>query len=1050
MRRARLKYLLLGVLLLAAFVLASGYLCRERLIDRALRPLLERAAAAGISAEVGIGGVGLDDGAIVLRGFRAARKDTYTVVIPRATVGLTLAGLLQGRLGSVHLDSPRVTIEHKGGGAPGGFPLRLSLPLERLTVEGGELEVLALGRQFLLREIAAELAGGERYGVRLAAALGEGGIPLRLRGEGRWEDGLSLVINELRLDGKDLILSPANLDITPKGEAVLAGSLGAERLDGEEMGRLAAAMGVNFPLPDGWHLRVTSPRAGFRVDSGRLHLQLEAAGAEVGTAGWSIPLERPVLELDGPAGLLSGRGRFAMPGGASGTLRGRIVDGAVKGAASLKISDPAEWARRVGVETGVAPAGGVGVEADFEIREGGLALDADWQGADAGRKPPGTGLDLARFGGQLSLRSQAGGLSLSGDVWLDKRRILTFSGDGARLDFQLQPLSLPEIRSLAPGDLLPEVLLGAEAVSASGQISPGSRGRIEASITGAAKRLDFSRGAIVDLLFSGRLLRLSGGVELRDGRAAGRLDGGGVFSGALRAAGSGRIKGSGVALEVESLVVEGVEYLSADGLAGIAGGEVRASGRAAGRPGKVLTVDAAAYLDAAEALWGPYYADLSGLKGELAFHGEYRPVSRRLQVDSLTLTAADLGTLSLRGVLLPGELRAEAALEVPRLDGAFSRYFKGLLSEPYPAVEGVRLGGGVRIDADLARGRRGWSLGGELRPADLDLYHEQSGVSIRGLAGRIPFDLRREGFEDHDVVRRTGAISFAGLSVGPASLEPAAVRLVSGPNRMEVGTPLLFELAGGSFEVDRVAAAWTEEGPDLEAGVRIAGVDLGRLTRQFGTVRLSGRLAADLGRIRYAGGVLTFPGVAHIDAFGGRVLIRNIRWEEPLSPYATAFADLDFSGLDLHQVTRSFAFGEMNGIVDGHVHGLRLFRLVPSRFSALLKSRPRGKRNISVKALNNLSLLSQGSLSAALSRGLYRFIDFYRYREIGLRCTLEKDWFRLEGSALPGSDRHLVYGGLLPPRINIIAPAHPISFKEMLKRLGRIDRTGSGAKLGGD
>jgi hypothetical protein len=52
---------------------------------------------------------------------------------------------------------------------------------------------------------------------------------------------------------------------------------------------------------------------------------------------------------------------------------------------------------------------------------------------------------------------------------------------------------------------------------------------------------------------------------------------------------------------------------------------------------------------------------------------------------------------------------------------------------------------------------------------------------------------------------------------------------------------------------------------------------------------------------------------------------------------------------------------------------------------------------------------------------------------------LENDVFTLRGTADPARNA-LVDGGLLPPKINIIAPRNKISFREMLKRLGRMER----------
>ena len=237
-------------------------------------------------------------------------------------------------------------------------------------------------------------------------------------------------------------------------------------------------------------------------------------------------------------------------------------------------------------------------------------------------------------------------------------------------------------------------------------------------------------------------------------------------------------------------------------------------------------------------------------------------------------------------------------------------------------------------------------------------------------------------------------------------------------------------------DVDRIFQVGDE---DVHA---LKDVDLERLTEELGVLALKGRLAADLGKIRYAGDVFDTAGTMEISVFGGDILVRNMRLESPLTPYASFFADIDFTGLDLFQLTRTLSFGEMNGIADGYVHRLRLFGKTPSRFAAAFATRESGKRNISVKALNNLTVISQGGISEALSRGIYQFIDFYRYRKIGIACTLEKDVFRLQGTARADSARYLVDGGILPPRIDVVISSPTISFTEMVKRLQRIERTG--------
>jgi hypothetical protein len=250
-------------------------------------------------------------------------------------------------------------------------------------------------------------------------------------------------------------------------------------------------------------------------------------------------------------------------------------------------------------------------------------------------------------------------------------------------------------------------------------------------------------------------------------------------------------------------------------------------------------------------------------------------------------------------------------------------------------------------------------------------------------------------------------------------------------------------IAGGAVEIAGFTATLNDGHPEFATRVALKNLHLEELTEELDIPRMSGGLSAELGNIRYAQGILSTDGTAEVQVFGGAVRVANMRFEKPFSPYSTFHADIDFTGIDLYSLTHTFAFGEMNGIMDGYVHGLRLFGATPSNFVAGFETRPGGRRNISVRALNNLTLVSQGGLSSALSRGIYRFIDFYRYRKIGLVCILENDVFQMRGTALPGSDQYLVDGGLLPPKINIIAPSRPISFKEMVKRLRRIETSGN-------
>jgi hypothetical protein len=283
-------------------------------------------------------------------------------------------------------------------------------------------------------------------------------------------------------------------------------------------------------------------------------------------------------------------------------------------------------------------------------------------------------------------------------------------------------------------------------------------------------------------------------------------------------------------------------------------------------------------------------------------------------------------------------------------------------------------------------------------------------------------------------------LQFNKLRLGPAQLVETPLRFISQRNRVTFQDPLLLQMAGGQITVADLLLGRVAEGLLVTGHFSIDGVDLAQLTGELGQPPMTGRLNADLGRIRYQGGLLSSAGEVRIDAFGGRIHIDQICLDISNLSYPQLTAEIDFEAIDLYQLTQTFSFGAMNGIVDGYIHELRLFGTTPAKFTARVESRLEGRRNISVKALNNLSILSQGGFSAALSRGVYRFIDFYRYRKIGIAGKLERDVFHLQGIARSDKDRYLVDGGALPPKINIISPPTAISFSEMLKRLQRVKR----------
>jgi translocation and assembly module TamB len=222
----------------------------------------------------------------------------------------------------------------------------------------------------------------------------------------------------------------------------------------------------------------------------------------------------------------------------------------------------------------------------------------------------------------------------------------------------------------------------------------------------------------------------------------------------------------------------------------------------------------------------------------------------------------------------------------------------------------------------------------------------------------------------------------------------------------------------------------------LRAGVLVTGVSLEETARAFALPALEGSVEALFPAVRLDATTLRVEG-------GGEVRLGDISGEDVLSRFPKLRLSAEFSGIDLGRVTRTFDFGEMNGVVEGYVRDLRLFRGVPVSFEAAIHSVPTAgvPQNVNVKAVRNLTILGTGARISPLDRGLQRFFDKYTYAELGVWMQLQADVFVLRGNAGRQGGRELFVRGRLPFPINIVnaQPGKTISFSSMVERVKSVD-----------
>lgn len=962
---------------------------------------------------------------------------------------------LQGRgaLKVDALDGPTLERWLRALGGDALWPEGLALTLDGLRMEA-EVDPQQVSARL---QVAAGVARIEDWTLPWAELeLSLGGTPESWQGKGTAQlaERFPLQLSALKEDGR--ISAQGRLEHLGRqlGEGATLQATAAQGAEGDWQGTLALdrlrskellAVLRNFsrrsPWPEGLAFDLTEPKLAWQQQSQSQLWELTVAGGQVQGKGWKLPLAAVQLQATEADDVWQGEGALRLAGAAT-RLSGGWQDGIGRGSLNLVSLRAAKLLRDLGL--GDWPlAGGFELSLDGRLQDEEFSADGRLRGRPQIPLPATAKLDLAAMDLTARLQKTGEGLGIAGALAVGGQPVLQAAGDSQQLRLSLQPSSWQTLEQLLPPAVRPALLQGAEGVSAEVLVAP-SQGGWQAQGSGQAAALRLQPVTLEGLNWSGNLTSTADGLRLRQGRLTTRLQSplGAVEQ--LQLAADGELKGSDYRLQLQQLAAEGIELMAADGLSGLTGGHLSGKATLSGRrSGKEVSVQAELQGGVKELLAGSFYGDFSGLETQLRLSAAFAPEARRLQAQRLELSLGELAKGSFQGTLATGEVQLKGHIDLPELS-ALDAQLLPALAAAYPTLAGLGLEGGLHLEGNGGWTGQDWRLAGQARPQAVNLRWPGPQLELDGLTGSLPFELGPVT-SAAPAVATSGQLALARLQAGPLSLPAGELAPRVGRNRLQLDSPLVFDLAGGELRLADLTIGRNASGLALAAQVRVGEVDLQRLTQELKLPPMQGRLSANLGSISYADHQLSSAGTAAINVFGGGILVKNIRLQSPFSSYRTLEADIDFEAIDLSELTQTFEFGEMNGLADGHIHNLRLFGATPSAFEAAFTTRLGGRRNISVKALKNLSILSQGGLQAALSRGVYRFIDFYRYRRIGFVCALENDLFQLRGTAREGSDQYLIHGGLIPPKIDIVAPSRKISFKEMVKRLGRLDRKTAGS-----
>ncbi len=1016
---------------------------RTPLLNNLAKPRLEQFLATTFEAQVTIEQLALNSGQLRVGGITVDRTDLYRVRVPGLILDFTLGKLLSGRLSTLQVEQPEIYLKPVlASGEDSSAPISWRKPpisIDLLTVNSGRLDLELTNQTVAVRAIEFKLHDAPSGIFHLSLSVqGEAPLKLSTSGQLQWDTKPELQLDEFNLDGRSLLTAP--LILRPAADGLVAGGeLVLTQFDRSQLDPWLALGGMQQRLPPDVDFSVQNLRLGVEIRSGQAHGQLSLDTIQLTKNDVRAQLNNVLLTVSGDPDhwCATGEARLAEGSPVSFTVQG--TDGHVGATAQGTFLDLARIPKIAGQEQSLPVSGGLEWTAQAEWLEQFLELSGEFHGLGP---PPSVGtatVNLSPFRGNFEVKGPLD--ALAGNLNLERAGtpLLTLDGNSEQLVAQLHRTPVSSLADMVPPSLWPHLVGKKGWVAGQMQLNPAA-GRVQGHFNLSGEGLQTAGFDFGASHISSQLLWHQKQLVLSDLSIESAMTGHGAAIPVATLQGAARWHGQALQLDIASLKIDNLEYLSADDMSALAGGSLDLTGSVKWDTRQQrLHSSLKGSARVQEALIHSFYGDLSQLPMDFDLKAAWSNPVRSLQVDEITISLPAIGQFKGHGSGQSDTLKFHAELLFPQLEKGFNLHLRPLLAPLFPELKQLDISGALTAVADGAWGPGGWDMAGTLYPEALGLNQQTAKIRLVDLSGEIPFALSSSNGSAG--AARIGLVTFKQLQAGPVISAGNNLTLTSTTNRLTFIDPWKLKLADGQILLENLSIGLDSNDLSVRGHTLIDHIDLQKFTRSLKLPLMQGSLTADLGEFEYHGGLLKSAGDAHIDVFGGTIQISNLRARDIFSSYRSFAGDIDFNGIDLEQLTRTFAFGEINGIIDGYIHDLRLFGKVPSAFVAELATRDQGQRSISVKALNNLTVISQGGVSAALSRGVYQFIDFYRYRKIGLFCALRNDVFVLKGTARNDSDLHLVDGGLLPPRINILAPGTGVSFREMLRRLERIDRT---------
>ncbi len=462
-----------------------------------------------------------------------------------------------------------------------------------------------------------------------------------------------------------------------------------------------------------------------------------------------------------------------------------------------------------------------------------------------------------------------------------------------------------------------------------------------------------------------------------------------------------------------------------------------------------------ARIESLELLWNKFFGDFKDQKPSIQVDGSYHREADELRFDRFHVSLGSVGHLDFKGwmrhFLSDPLFSLEVQTEDLRHAGFFDFFIRDTFKTAYPILGQIGLAGKSNAVIRTQGSLESFTVEGKLQLQQGEIQERSGRWRIGPIALDLPLKLRfpQALTEKPSEPPPIGKLSIDEIKTLSTAIPKINVPLVLWNNSLRFAEPVRISLFGGTSVIEELAWKDVVGAPtDMSFSLGFGDLRLLELTEALGWYRFGDTLSGSIPKVRWAGDSLRSDGAITLNVFGGRVIIRGMEIDKPLSPLRSIKMDARLEGLNLEQASETFEFGRVSGVLGGTIENLVITQGQPAEFKADIQTteKPGVSQWISVDALDKITVLSSGNEAGSIYGGIAGFFDFFRYSKLGFKAALKNDKLILRGIENRSGQEYLVVGTLLPPTVNIVSYIQEIGFSELLRRLERIQKTGSSEK----